>query len=119
MTEAQYRQMLKNRTRRTLALFAAGAADGLLRTASRDAKRRRGADEAWNLVTADEWAGQTSVASMQDGTLIVEASSAVVRERIRRQSGTLLRQLKARVPGLAALRIVAPAECQEPREEVD
>jgi hypothetical protein len=119
MTEAQYRQMLANRARRSVALFAGGAADGLLRRASREAKRRSTAEEAWNSVVAVEIAEQSAVASYRDGALLIEAASAVVRERIRRQAGTMLRQLKARVPGLVSLRIAAPGEDDGPREEVD
>lgn len=119
MNERQYRQMLSNRARRSVALYSGGAADGMLRTAARDVKRKNAAQEIWHAIAAPEWAGGAAVASMRDGTLIVEAASAALRERIRRQAGTLLRQLKDRVPGLVALRIAAPDEDAGPREEVD
>jgi hypothetical protein len=119
MNERQYRQVLSNRARRSAALYSGGAADGMLRAAARDVKRKNAAAEVWQALAAPEWAGQAAVVSMRDGTLIVEVPSAVLRERIRRQAGTLTRQLKDRVPGMVALRIAAPNEDAGPREEVD
>lgn len=119
MTEQQYRQMLSNRSRRSIPLFASGTVDALLSAAARDARKRELAEEAWRAITPPEWSEQAYVASLREGMLIVEAGSAAVRERIRRQAGTLQRQLKVRVPGLIGLRVTAPGDDDGPREEVD
>ena len=106
MNARQYQQLLANRRRAVLVpLFDGGTPDGLLRQAARSLKRRQHARSALEAVVPPEVARATRVAGLENGTLWLVAADPVVRERLRRQTPRLVRDLARKVPGLVRIRV--------------
>ncbi len=114
MNGRQYQQLVANRRRAVLVpLFDAGTADGLLRRAARSLKRRERAQRALDAVVPRDVSAATRVAGLENGTLWLVAPDPVVRERLRRQTPRLVRDLARRVPDLARIRITRTEQGSE------
>ncbi len=106
MNGRQYQQLLANRRRKVAEpLFDSGAPDALLRSAARSVKRREQARRALAAVVSADTAASAEVAAFANGTLWLVASDPVARERLRRQTPRLLRDLARKVPDLARIRV--------------
>lgn len=120
MTERQFRQIVTNRKRRGgEMLFGGAAANALLRDAARDARQRRLAEAAWEAIAPDEFADEVRVGCVREGVVHLDVPDAAMRERVRRQLGRFLQQMRQRMPGVSALRVTDPGGIKDEQQEVD
>lgn len=118
MNERQYRQTLTNRKRRGVEiLFAGAAANALLRDAARDARQRRSAEAAWEAIAPAEYAKCVRVGCVREGIVQLDVPDSAMRERVRRQLGKFLQQMRQRMPGVSALRVVDPGGIKDEQQE--
>ncbi len=120
MTERQYRQTLANRKRRGgEVLFGGVAANSILRDAARDARQRRSAEAVWQDIAPPEFAECVRVGCVREGVVQLDVPDAAMRERVRRQLGRFLQQMRQRMPGVSALRVTDPGSIMDEQQEVD
>ena len=120
MTERQFRQIVTNRKRRGgEVLFGGSAANSLLRDAARDARQRRSAEAAWEAIAPVELADGVRVGCVREGVVHLDVRDAAMRERVRRQVGRFLQQMRQRMAGVSALRVTDPGSIKDEQQEVD
>ena len=108
MGEAQYRRTLKNQhgaewsqeILQTVVPAVVERAAGALR-------RRRRAQNAWEQIANPEWLRLTEVESVEGGVVMVAVRGTAQYDILRRQAGSLGRQLAELAPGTSGVRFVA------------
>lgn len=118
MNERQFRQIVTNRKRRAgEMLFGGAAANSILRDAARDARQRRSAEAAWANIAPAEFVDCVRVGCVREGVVQLDVPDAAMRERVRRQLGRFLQQMRQRMPGVSALRVIDPGGIKDEQQD--
>ena len=107
MTGRQYQQLRENRRPRDArCVFGEGGERfGFLREAARSVKRRAQAQRIIEQTFPAGWLAEIRIESFEQGKLLIAVNNPAIRERIRRQTPSLERQMIHGIPGLRQLRV--------------
>lgn len=111
MGEAQYERTLENRR------GAGWSAETLqpvvpavIERAAGALRRRRRAQDAWERIANPEWLTLAEVESVERGVVVVAVRGTAYYDVLRRQAGSLGRQLAQLAPGTSGVRFVAAGD---------
>jgi len=109
--EAQYRRTLENQrgTRWSVESLQL-VVPAVVERAAGALRRRRRAQDAWERIASPEWLRLTEVESVEGGVVVVAVRGTAHYDVLRRQAGSLGRQLAELAPGTSGVRFVAAGD---------